>query len=1046
MLSSLAFHGVEQPFRGSFEHMDALVGRDRELAQLVEAARIASAGQRAIVMISGEPGIGKTRLLEEIAATIEQEGGTAAWGRTWEVGMTPAFWPWTQLLALLATPDDPAPELVGLDDRADAATRLARFDAVAVFLTRRAAHRPLALLFDDMHAADPSSLLLVEYLARQVRAARLLIAITARDGEAPPESEAALARIRRDARRIVVGRLAAEDVARFVGERADAAMIARVYELSDGNPLFVEELVACIEAHGDLDRVGQITGVRAVIRDRIARLPEVSATILGAGALAGREFRGVVVADALDIAPRDLDAHLAPALRLGVITRAGPDRYRFSHGLVAESLAEQGHVLHARLADALERLEGDDGASAIAHHRLAIAHLDPIAAATSAERAARVALAHLAFEDAAALLDRAIGALPDAPATRKQRAALICARAEALQHAGEHTTARELCDRAAELARETGDGVLLARIALARGIEFHFGSTDRGLVELLREALAAMPPGDSSLRARCLARLAAAEQPATDSRIPIEAARDAIAMARRIGERRTRLDVLHVAFAALIEYVPPQELDVLLRELFVLASSPGDRLIALRNRLRHCFVALELGDRTAFEAAAFAHAELAESIGMPRWLWPVKLIASMQATFEGRFAEAAALTSEAETIGAGDPQGERTFTYHRWATAWIATRPSATLARRVGECYAYARPVMSIVAALDEQDHATLHSAIAAATPLVEHDAFSATALADAIAMYRDRELAHRCYDLIAQQSCRIWVATMTGFALQDFADRCLLVLATVLERWDAVDQHARIALELARRLDAVPWIARIQADWATALDARGDRARADELWDAARAVAERLDMPGLAARCRAARAGHTEATAPHVPPTSIDVPATEELSISRDGALWVIRGRGTIARVRDSRGMQMLARLIGEPGCEVHAIDLDGDGGTADGGDAGEMLDPKAKAAYRKRLAELTQDLEEAEAWRDAERAERVRLEIDALARELSRAVGLGGRDRRVGAAAERARINVQRRIAYAIQQIKSSAPPLGEHLAARIRTGTCCIYDPHA
>ncbi|MGE3769182.1 MAG: ATP-binding protein, partial [Kofleriaceae bacterium] len=104
--------------------MDALVGRDRELAQLVEAARIASAGQRAIVMISGEPGIGKTRLLEEIAATIEQEGGTAAWGRTWEVGMTPAFWPWTQLLALLATPDDPAPELVGLDDRADAATRL----------------------------------------------------------------------------------------------------------------------------------------------------------------------------------------------------------------------------------------------------------------------------------------------------------------------------------------------------------------------------------------------------------------------------------------------------------------------------------------------------------------------------------------------------------------------------------------------------------------------------------------------------------------------------------------------------------------------------------------------------------------------------------------------------------------------------------------------------------------------------------------------------------------------------------------------------------
>jgi hypothetical protein len=1022
--------------------MDVLIGRDRELAILAEAGRSASSGHRAIVMISGEPGIGKTRLLEELATQIERDGGRTAWGRTWEVGMTPAFWPWTQLLAVLAEPDDPAPALVGLDDRADAASRLARFDAVAAFLIRRAASRPLALLLDDMHAADASSLLLLEYLARQLRSARLLIALTARDGEAPPESEAALARIRRDAKRIVVGRLDATHVARMVGERASTALIARVHELSEGNPLFVEELVACIAAHGDLDRVGQITGVHAVIRDRVARLPATTASVLAAGALAGREFRGIVIADALGLTAAELDARLAPALKLGVVVRAAPDRYRFSHGLVAESLAEHDDAagLHARLADALERHEGDHGASAIAHHRLAIAHLDPVGAAAAAEQAARVSLAHLAFEDAASLLDRAIGVLADDAATRKQRGALLCARAEALQHAGDHARARALCDDAARLARDAGDGVLLARIALARGIEFQFGSTDRVLVDMLGEALAAMPPGDSSLRARCLARLAAAEQPAADSRIPIAAARDAIAMARRIGDRRTRLDVLNVAFAAMIEFVPPTELDVLLRELFVLATSPGDRLIALRNRLRHCFITLELANRSGFDAAVLAHAELAEAIGMPRWTWPVKLIAAMIAAFEGRFADADAAAGEAEAIGASDPQGERTFAYHRWATAWLATRPSAALARRVADCYEYARPAMSIVAALDDGDLAAVTAALAAAEPLAEHDDFSATILADAIAACGDAARARRCYEQLAPNAGRLWVSTMTGFTLQDFSDRCLLVLAGVLGRWEAVDTHAGTALGLARKLDAAPWVARIQADWATALDRRGDHARADELWDAARIAAERLGMPGLLARCVAARTGRVAPRSPVAEPAR---ESSDEVTVARDGALWTVRGRGCVAHVRDSRGMQMLARLVGTPGREIHAIELDGEGGV-DTGDAGEMLDPSAKAAYRKRLAELTEELEEAEAWRDAERAERARAEVEALARELSRAVGLGGRARKSGAASERARINAQRRLAYAIQQIKTAAPALGEHLAARVRTGTFCVYDP--
>lgn len=1014
-----------------------LIGRTREVAILEDAMRTAALGVRATVMITGEAGIGKSSLLDELAVRITGAGGQAVWGRTWEVGLTPAFWPWTQVLAALADPEDPAPALVGLDDRSDASSRLSRFDAVGEFLARRAAVRPLGILLDDMHAADPSSMLLLEYISRHVRSARFLIAFTARDGEATHDNELALGRIRRDARRIVVGRLDAAEVAMLVGDRADAQ---HIYALSDGNPLFVEELLACIEAHGDVAKLAQVAGVRAVIRDRVARLPDETARALEVAALIGRDVHRGVLADVLDIAPAELDRRLAPALRLAVMTRAGA-RFRFSHALVAESLAEElagAADLHVRVADAIERHDDEGSAAAIAHHRLAASALDPAGAALATEHAARIALAQLAFEDAAALLERALGVLGG---DERRRAGLVCLRAEALQHAGEHERARRLCDHAGEHARRAGDGVLLARIALARGIEFRFGATDRVLVDELREALALMPPGDSALRARCLARLAAAEQPAPDPRIPIADALAAIAMARRVGDRRMQLDVIHVAIAALIDYVPPRTLDDLLREVFTLATGRGDRMIELHNRLRHCFVTLDLGDRDGYDAAVAAHAELAISLGVARWAWPVKLVAAMTALFEGRFEDARSAADEAEVAGAGDPQLERTLAYHRWAAAVTQTGPSAVLARRAADLFAFARPALMLAAACDSGDLAALPERLAVVEPTIAGDNLIASATVDAIALCGDIDRARALYSQLAPEHGRIWVASMTGFTLHEFTDRVLLVLAALVGDWDRIDAYGESASVAARRIGARPWLARIRADWATALDRRGrpgDHERADELWQAALATADQLAMPGLRQRCRAAR-----------PDANIIAPLAvaaepEPISIAREGDLWLARGLGYTTRVRDSRGIQMLARLVGEPGRELHALDLAGEGDGADTGDAGEALDVKAKAAYRRRLADLTEQLEEAEARGDAIRADRARGEIEALAAELKRAVGLGGRDRKIGAATERARSNVQRRLSHAIQQISAGAPPLGEHLQRSLRTGTFCVYEP--
>jgi hypothetical protein len=171
-----------------------------------------------------------------------------------------------------------------------------------------------------------------------------------------------------------------------------------------------------------------------------------------------------------------------------------------------------------------------------------------------------------------------------------------------------------------------------------------------------------------------------------------------------------------------------------------------------------------------------------------------------------------------------------------------------------------------------------------------------------------------------------------------------------------------------------------------------------------------------------------------------------------REGDYWLVVFDDRTVRVRDLKGMRYLARLLAAPGRELHVVDLVSAeaGGTTqlDLGDAGEILDPRAKAAYRRRLTEIDEDIEEARASGDSQREEQADAERDFLLRELSRAVGLGGRSRRAGSASERARAGVTRAIRQAMVRISEHHPQLGEHLDLAIRTGTYCAYlpDPRA
>ncbi|MDQ5831841.1 MAG: transcriptional regulator, partial [Actinomycetota bacterium] len=188
-------------------------------------------------------------------------------------------------------------------------------------------------------------------------------------------------------------------------------------------------------------------------------------------------------------------------------------------------------------------------------------------------------------------------------------------------------------------------------------------------------------------------------------------------------------------------------------------------------------------------------------------------------------------------------------------------------------------------------------------------------------------------------------------------------------------------------------------------------------------------------------------------------LPVTDLNMFRREGDYWSVVFEGRTVRVRDLKGIRYLARLLADPGSEFHVLDLvaaesgrvaAAESGLATGlsrtgpGDAGEMLDARAKDAYRRRLAEIEDDIEQARALEDTEREAQANAERDFLVRELSRAVGLHGRDRRAASTSERARVSVTRAVRYGMARVGEHHPELGEHLDRTIRTGTYCAYVP--
>ena len=1045
----------------------ALIGRERELAEVAAALDAAVGGEGTLLLVSGEPGIGKTRVLEEAARAGEALGFAVAWGRAWEMGGAPAFWPWVEALRDLgkktASVDLPAVSRTG---GATETERFLLFDEVATFLRRVSSTAPLLILLDDLHAADESSLLLTEFVARRLEVTRVVVIGSHRDAEARGTERiwSSLMRLARLGPVLRPARLDRKEVDALVLDLLgnDAPEISvMVNDASGGNPLFVRELVQLIAARSHPEgRLDVPEGVRTVLRQRLALLSPAAVALLSAAAVVGREFALSVVAEVAGVSPFKIGEALDEARAAEIIEEMGPGRYRFSHVLVAELLARELPAevrtrQYLATAETLERLHAGDPAAPfddIAEHYLRAGPQAAAQASRAATRAAAHALQCLAFEDAAVWFGRALEALASwAPGDAAARAEGLLGMAEAHLRAGVREPGVAACLTAAELARGLGSGELLGRAALTLGGEVHTALTDGQLVARLEEARAALPETDGAVRARVLARLAGALQPAPDPSGPMDLAWQAIAMARRLGDKAVLLSVLHAANAALVDYAPIADQIALNEEVVGLATARAARPQALRAHLRLAFARLQGADVDGFSRAAGAYHRLAQDFRHPRYHWQSAMLQSMRLLWEGRFEDADRVEGDARRLveSAGDDNGERALLMRRMIS--LATRAAPQGLAEAVEALARLAPTGAIRADLKawvrarQGDVEAARAYVASAddthfTHAILDPNFAAVWF-DIVVCAGDRAKAEILYRHFLPMAGQLVLASGMGFALQAFVDGLLCVLADMLDRHDDSDRHAAEGLALMARLGAEPFGAQLKADWAEACARRGQRERASALAGEARTTARALGMTGLLARLDSP--GRLAISAAHREETRAPRAAPSAIAMRLEGEFWTVVGCGELCRLKDSRGLQMLARLLAEPDHEIHVIDLVGVQ-QVDLGDAGEILDAQARQAYRERLHELRGEIEEASSWNDPARRARLEREAEVIADQLSAAVGLGNRTRRTGSAVERARVNAQRRIADALGRIEEAAPALGRTLAATVRTGSFCVYQP--
>ncbi|MEU7758167.1 MULTISPECIES: AAA family ATPase [Micromonospora] len=1095
-----------------------LIGREHPAALLrAEVARLVDS-HGGLVLVTGEPGIGKTTLVSAAADEARRGGALVLGAACWDSDTAPDYWPWVQVLRRLArSADDPRgvreaaavglAALLGERAAGDAAepggaaepgdadapgdvgrAEFDRHDAVTAALVAVAQHRPVAVVLDDLHWADPASLRLLQFVAQHAWFERLLLIGTYRDAEVESGDHPLrqwLLPLTAKATTVTLAGLGRAEVAalmaRTAGREPDASLVDEVHRRTGGNPFFVEQTARLWHTHGLTDTVAP--GVREVVRRRLDQLPAGVVEALTVAAVLGREFDGRTLAACVPAPVAQVDRLLGRAAAARLVLPRDGGRFVFVHDLVRETLYDgladdERRARHAAVVRAVYRSDALACALSPAHlarHAwLAGAELDPERAGDLLVAAARDAGGRIAVDESVRHYRRALE-LTGEPGRRVR---VLLELAGLLHHAGPPAEVERLLAEAAALARELPDPGVLTRVALIAHRQHSATRRRLDAAELVREAyrrLIAEPDPERPVRALVTDLITATETLARHGR-------DDEALTFSLWARHDTTWGLGTA----------QERAVVTAEIREVARRSGDRETELWATALRWVALLELGDPGyRQELTAFVTGARRDDVARQR----VAAIAdtAIIAAFQGDLAAAEAGFAEAESYREPGHSDHAFMTHHmRWSILLLYGRlaEAEAVLDRVGTGHPQAELLRAITAA-ERGDAATvlrLTAAIEAAGTAYPRSVSPLWLRLRAQAAAVDGDPA-RCAAVRADLTPHRgqWAAALFGCDIGGPVDLWLAGVDAAEGRWDAAVDCYAAARDAADRLGARPWSVLARAGLVGALagrDGPGDAAEARRLRAETVAEARALGMIQVVDRLGAADPAPAAASAVVAPVAArlgAGVPALAVApslpsrrgasGLSRagvvhgrtpdpgadvirpefrpDGPVWRLAYDGVVVHLPDAKGLHDLRLLLSRPGADVPAVELlDPAAGpelvAARRLGADPVLDDEAKARYRRHLRRLDDEIDRAAAKDDGRRLAELDAERAALLDQLRAAAGLAGRDRRLGDQAERARKAVTGRIRDTLRRIDERHPALAAHLRESVTTGGACRYRP--
>ena len=643
---------------------EIMVGRDRELARVTELLDGVLAGRGRLVLCTGEAGIGKTRLAEELATAAAARGVPVAWARAADPGSSPPYGLWRLVLEEPAvrageSGADLWSRVFGAAERPDlgadssVAQRFALFAEVRGRLARAAERSGLVLVLDDVQWADEASAVLLVEVVRQLRGTRILAFVTYRDSAA----QGILPRLSAEANteRVDLHGLPAEavgDLLLAAGLDASPERARRVHDETGGNPFLVRELARTLTLNGpDGPSVpGRVVEATAY---RLTQLSDAARALLQAAAVAGNRFSVGVVAKMLGVPVLSLLGPLEECAVAGFLVAGDrPGDQRFSHALVSSAVvarlsAEEQRRLHTAAADAIEALyQGDvlPHLAEIARHRVeGSGPGDRARAVAACEAAASVAADALAFEEAVRLYRQGLS-VGEGETGEADRSRLELGLAAALHRSGDLSGWRDTAIGVGRRAERGRDRLLLARTALVMEATGEI-DWDAEICRVCEQALAADLPGD--LRARVLSRYAQALVYGGQYERAGEVSRDALAAADTSGDPLAMVDALRARQLACCAPEGVAERTELARRMLAAAGITGSAPVEMWARLWRIDTLFETGQLKSIQHELADLGVCLERVRSPLGQWHLLMCSATLAQATGRFTEAVRRAGEA---------------------------------------------------------------------------------------------------------------------------------------------------------------------------------------------------------------------------------------------------------------------------------------------------------------------------------------------------------------------------------------------------------------